>query len=826
MFSEWHKIDLHIHTDKSNEVKSHDYKCAFSVEVLASKLKTAEIEMVSLTDHNILNEVAYRELSSKGIIFLVGVELDIALDETELLSYVTAIAGNANTEKIQVKPFHALLIFKSKDYLSISLKIETMYQQISNDVLHGIWNLSQKKNLRTTTFKSIAKNFQDEDYFVIAHGSKDKGIVGPYKAAERIEEAQYDILFGEISALEMKSNINMDHVVNSYNEGFRKLINDNFKKETTTSYVVFSDNHNCNEYEPRDFQTWVKGDLSYETLRICFSDPESRIHTNKKKPTHGPNYIESLDIKLPGLPIQQISFSPYLNVIIGGRSSGKSLLFNTLLGLNGSLPDDDRQLFTKTYVKLIDPTATRIKEKVGTLSERTAIDCEAYCQEKIIELFKSDSALRERLQQYFPQFNDAEVTAAESRLTTVFTDLTAAYKKFHEVVGTVTKGDVMPLIRYSLRESKKLFELNHDFLTGRISIANHDTVKSELADLSSRLIGVSNIKIQEQAVFTPEESATLQSAVTVLVGKAPQIETWKKQALLKNSLLEKVSNIVDDYNRTELDQERQQIEFARKKMETDLKDYAAYFKSRITIRNASQAVEGLNIKIPDKTMNDGRYTFVSKLNLEVTNELILAELFENVIIDYDATKPLDWNLCDMALEQTTKRIKQKTVAGKSPENFTQKVDEFLAKKRSRKQYEILENGDNPVSTASTSQGKRASMFLDIKLNSFLAGHTRNVLLVDQIEDNIDNKYIGKELVGLLRELKTKMQVILVTHNPSIAIYGDAENIIVADNIDGKISFTQGGLEDEQVRDEACRILDGGNIAFKNRMDKYNISKMR
>ena len=826
MYSEWHKIDLHIHTDKSNEVKSKDYKGTFSVETLTTKLKAAEIEMISLTDHNIINEEAYREIASKDICVLVGVELDIALDDTELKTYVNAIAGGDNSERIKVKPFHALLIFKSKDYSSISRKLEGMYQHISSSLFKSSVDLSLKKNLRTTTFKFIAKCFQDEDYFVIAHGNKDKGIVGPYKAVDRIEEAQYDILFGEISALEMKSNINMDHVVSSYNEGFKKLISSNFQKEDTTSYVVFSDNHNCQEYEAREFQTWVKGDLSYETIRICFSDPKSRIHTEKRKPTHCPNFIEAINIKLVGMPSQRIALSPYLNVIIGGRSSGKSLLFNALLGLNSSLQDEDRQLFTKTYAKFIDAAETKIKEKIGSLGDKISIDCEAYCQEKIIELFKSDSALRERLQQYFPEFNDTEVSAAEGRVTTVFSDLVSAYKKYHDSIRMITKGDVAPLIRDSLRESKKLFDLNHDLLTSRIVTTPHDAALSEVTELSGRLVSVSTLKILDQSVFTTEESSALLNASAVLSGKVPLIESWKKRSEITNSFLEKVAKIADDYNKTELDQERQQIEFARKKIETDLRDYATFFKARIALRKSSRAVEGLNIKIEDKTKDDGRYSFVSKLNLEVTKELISAEFFEAVVLDYEARESLDWNLCEMASEESSKRIKQKTIGGKSPENFSLKVDEFLAKKKSRKQYEILENGENPVSTASTSQGKRASMFLDIKLNSFLAGHGRSVLLVDQIEDNIDNKYIGTELVRLLRDLKANMQVILVTHNPSIAIYGDAENIIIADNIEGKISFSQGGLENEAVRDEACRILDGGYIAFKNRMDKYNISRMR
>ena len=62
MFSEWHRIDLHIHTDKSNETKTHDYDAPFSVEALADKLSENSIELASLTDHNIINCEAYDAL--------------------------------------------------------------------------------------------------------------------------------------------------------------------------------------------------------------------------------------------------------------------------------------------------------------------------------------------------------------------------------------------------------------------------------------------------------------------------------------------------------------------------------------------------------------------------------------------------------------------------------------------------------------------------------------------------------------------------------------------------------------------------------------------
>ena len=54
-YSDWHKIDLHIHTDKSKETKSGDYSGVFSVDVLHNKLVENEVGIFSLTDHNIIN---------------------------------------------------------------------------------------------------------------------------------------------------------------------------------------------------------------------------------------------------------------------------------------------------------------------------------------------------------------------------------------------------------------------------------------------------------------------------------------------------------------------------------------------------------------------------------------------------------------------------------------------------------------------------------------------------------------------------------------------------------------------------------------------------
>jgi hypothetical protein len=65
----------------------------------------------------------------------------------------------------------------------------------------------------------------------------------------------------------------------------------------------------------------------------------------------------------------------------------------------------------------------------------------------------------------------------------------------------------------------------------------------------------------------------------------------------------------------------------------------------------------------------------------------------------------------------------------------------------------------------------------------------------------------------------------VTHNPSIVVYGDAENIIIAENADNKISYKQIVLEDVASQKEICSILDGGEYIFDNRAKKYNIQRI-
>lgn len=823
MYSKWNKVDLHIHTDKSKETKENDYNGEFSVDVLCEKLNDNNVKMISLTDHNIINCEAYNELGSKELDFLVGVELDVAITEENLIEYVEMLNGNS-LEKVKVKPFHALILFRSTDFNHISEQLENMYVEISKNVFRNEINMSTSKKLRVTTIDYIVRSFFKEDYFIIAHGNKDKGIVEPFAKTSSISKAQNEILIGGISALEMKSNSNLENVINMYNENFAKLMQDDFKTTKTTSYVVFSDNHNCNEYELRSKATWIKGKPTYETLRIAFSDPESRIHTSENEPRLNTNYIETINLCINEQEPQEIFFSPQLNVIIGGRSSGKSLLFNTLVKINNEFTEDDKKVF-KNYKDIVDIEKTTSKLSIGNFDGTISIPGEAFYQESIIRLFEEDNDLKAKLESEFTEINDSDIRRIENELDDVVEEFNKAYKAYYDVSSRIDKGDVSEHIKIVIQNSERLFDIDFSKLVKTNNIKELDSVIEELSKIIDLNKEIKSKKIDNMSIFDDEEQTKIDEFVSLFEKKTNELSGIKKKQVFYFKYIDEVKKINRNYVESELTSEKQRIEQTKQKLEDDLDDYKTYFISKRRLKKSCEKIEELDKKIDDKINIKSKYKFVTKVNLNISGNAIIENFFKEKVISYNVSMSLYKNMLNLAnLELTGVRLKQYVDDGKKPDKLKTVFLEYIKNIKSKKTYEIIECAENghEISTLSTSQGKKASIFLDIKLKNLIEDHNKYVLFIDQLEDNIDNKFISEELVKIIRKLKNKIQIILVTHNPSIAIYGDAENIVIAENVGNKFRYKQGGLEDIGIREDACKILDGGEVAFKNRMDKYNI----
>lgn len=98
------------------------------------------------------------------------------------------------------------------------------------------------------------------------------------------------------------------------------------------------------------------------------------------------------------------------------------------------------------------------------------------------------------------------------------------------------------------------------------------------------------------------------------------------------------------------------------------------------------------------------------------------------------------------------------------------------------------------------------------------------LIVDQPEDNLDNKSVFEVLTHFIRIAKKRRQIIMVTHNPNLAVGADAEQIIYTslDKTNGKNEFSVecGSIENMNMNKRIVDILEGTKPAFDKRKLRY------
>jgi ABC-type lipoprotein export system ATPase subunit len=100
-------------------------------------------------------------------------------------------------------------------------------------------------------------------------------------------------------------------------------------------------------------------------------------------------------------------------------------------------------------------------------------------------------------------------------------------------------------------------------------------------------------------------------------------------------------------------------------------------------------------------------------------------------------------------------------------------------------------------------------------------------VIDQPEENLDNETVFQTLVPCVRRARNRRQVILVTHNPNLAVVCDADQIIHAaiDKTAGNtVTYTSGSIEDKAINQLLVDVLEGTRPAFDSREAKYEISK--
>lgn len=131
----------------------------------------------------------------------------------------------------------------------------------------------------------------------------------------------------------------------------------------------------------------------------------------------------------------------------------------------------------------------------------------------------------------------------------------------------------------------------------------------------------------------------------------------------------------------------------------------------------------------------------------------------------------------------------------------------------RPSIELLD-GEVYKDSLSLSTGQKCTAILPIIMLD-----SANPLLIDQPEDNLDNRFMVTTIVNSIRKVKSRRQLIFVTHNPNIPVLSQADRVFVlaSDGRQGRIARV-GTVDD--CREDIVTLLEGGRDAFMERKERY------
>lgn len=208
-------------------------------------------------------------------------------------------------------------------------------------------------------------------------------------------------------------------------------------------------------------------------------------------------------------------------------------------------------------------------------------------------------------------------------------------------------------------------------------------------------------------------------------------------------------------------------------------------------------------------------TVLNKSNATIDEDI---EMFADIFFGKDGTEKFREVVQNIRNKNNTTDYAARTRAAiteMTPEAFARMIyfipeDDLVVSYKPEKSKKYI-----PLSNASAGQKTTAIL-------TFLLAYGNLPLLLDQPEDDLDNKLVYDLIVTRLKKTKSKRQIIVVTHNANIPVNGDAEYIISMDSDTDLIKTKyQGTMDDGNIRKEICDVMEGTQIAFEMRAKKYH-----
>lgn len=652
-------------------------------------------------------------------------------------------------------------------------------------------------------------------------------------------------------------------------------------------------------------------DVSIEGLRQAFLDPGSRIRLNSKSGTvEAEEHAELLAMSWEGgfLDGAMVRFNPNLNVLVGGRGTGKSTIVESIRAVMAmdAIGEEARKahegivrhvLRSGTKITLLArahrpatrryriertiPNPPIVREDGGAVSNLTPQEVlprlEVYGQHEISELTKS----REKLTRLLDRFveHDEQISRRKAELSRA---LEKNRRDLIEARGELLQIDerlaALPGLEETLqrfrdagleerlkdqslmvREERVLESIPERIAPFRDSL---ETIQAHLPTdrtfLSAKALeGLPGAEILSRANAVLEEfdrdmqrvvkafSTALQKADAALgeIRTVWQGRKQKGQAEYERILRELQKARVDGEEFIRLRRKIEELRPLRERQTRIQRNEKDLVDTRKTLlaewedvkanqfRRLDRAAKGVNQKLRDRvqvevTAAGDREPLLQILRTHVGGRL--SEAVDTLRSLRDLSLPMFVEACRAG---TTAVNKQFGIPPAQAERLTKAAPEVLMR---IEELELPSTTAIRLNTAPTgeppawqdledlSTGQKATAVLLLLLLESDAP-----LVVDQPEDDLDNRFITEGVVPRMRDEKQRRQFIFSTHNANIPVLGDAELIVglsatgEAEHGRARVSPDHmGSIDATPVRELVEEILEGGKEAFERRRRKY------
>jgi DNA repair ATPase RecN len=223
------------------------------------------------------------------------------------------------------------------------------------------------------------------------------------------------------------------------------------------------------------------------------------------------------------------------------------------------------------------------------------------------------------------------------------------------------------------------------------------------------------------------------------------------------------------------------------------------------------AKSGNREKFEERLIEICRGTHIRQLDLRELAYKIDPREFGRILLEDDATKlveitGIDETLAERVLEGVRESLSNTDILGLQHENLMDDAPTIELKKQDGSYGELSE----------LSIGQKSSALLMIALTD-----NDSPILIDQPEDALDLASVFEDITTPIRNRKDQRQFILTTHNPTVAVAGDADRFQVLKATSSTTEIAaHGAIEREDVREEIILHLEGGNRSFELKTKKY------